>query len=529
MGRRWATRIAIGLAALALPASAGARDTIVRSFDDTPLVTHFYPGKGATAKRQAPTILVGPGWSMSGDTQTEGGDGVSGFFGVPAISFFIDHGYNILTWDPRGFGGSGGTVQVDDPDFEGRDVSALIDFVAKQPEAQLDGKGDPRVGMAGASYGGGIQMVAAGQDRRIDAIAPTIAWNSLTTSLFQDDAVKFGWGGLLVGLGVEGATLPGVTSPAGPQPGSQDPHFYSTFVDGAATGHASAEDKAFFADNGPDFLLKRIKAPTLLIQGTVDTLFPLDEAIRNYRTLNNNTVRRGQKHARTGLPVKMIWFCGGHGVCFTGNGPDGYVDKRELAWFDRFLREDRTVETGPRFAWIADDNVLRTSRRFPGEGDGALHGSGSGTLPLAAGPSGGGGAIFATPSPIAVNVPIPGPDHAANVLGGPNLKLTYSGAAAPAKTFTYAQIVNPRNNQVLGNITTPIPLTLDGEEHSISRKLEWTAARAPKGGGYTLQLTPTSTVYDIQRSAGEVDFSKIDITMPLRSPVHHAPRGHGRG
>ncbi len=44
----------------------------------------------------------------------------------------------MLTWDSRGFGNSGGTVTVDSPDAEGRDVSALIDWLAQQPEAQLD-------------------------------------------------------------------------------------------------------------------------------------------------------------------------------------------------------------------------------------------------------------------------------------------------------------------------------------------------------------------------------------------------------
>ena len=40
--------------------------------------------------------------------------------------------------------------------------------------------------MAGASYDGGIQLVSAAIDRRLDTIAPTIAWHSLTTSLFPE-------------------------------------------------------------------------------------------------------------------------------------------------------------------------------------------------------------------------------------------------------------------------------------------------------------------------------------------------------
>ncbi len=53
------------------------------------------------------------------------------------------------------------------------------------------------MGMVGASYGGGIQLVTASIDCRVDAITPTIAWNSLATSLFKAETVKSGWADLL--------------------------------------------------------------------------------------------------------------------------------------------------------------------------------------------------------------------------------------------------------------------------------------------------------------------------------------------
>jgi ABC-2 type transport system ATP-binding protein len=118
-----------------------------------------------------------------------------------------------------------------------------------------------------------------------------------------------------------------------------------------------------------------------------------------------------------------------------------------------------------------------------------------------------------------VNVPVGGPSGDANVVGSPHLDLTYHGTAAPQKTWIYAQFVNPRNGTVLGNIATPIPVTLDGQTHSISRDLELVAARAPAGGGYTLQLTASSSLYDLQRSAGVLTFDDIRGTMPLGEPV----------
>ena len=150
-------------------------------------------------------------------------------FGQVGLGPLRRAGFNVLTWDSRGFGESGGTVEVDSKDFEGRDVSALLDWLATQPEQQLDAAGDPRAGMTGASYAGGIELVSAGIDRRIDAIAPSIAWHSLLTALYRDDLVKGGWAAALSGLGIPTATALGIISPAGVQTGTVDPHITSAF------------------------------------------------------------------------------------------------------------------------------------------------------------------------------------------------------------------------------------------------------------------------------------------------------------
>ena len=62
---------------------------------------------------------MGPGWSLSGDTDTQG----AGVLGSIPIKALWSAGYNVLTWDPRGFGKSGGEAEVDSPAYEARDVS----------------------------------------------------------------------------------------------------------------------------------------------------------------------------------------------------------------------------------------------------------------------------------------------------------------------------------------------------------------------------------------------------------------------
>src|SRR5579859_5730126 len=136
-------RIASLALALAALAAAPAHAATVTSFDGTPIHVNFFPAAGLKAGERAPTVLVGPGWGSAGDTNPNSPPGPS--TGYPGLGPLRHAGFNVLTWDPRGFGASGGQAEVDSPQFEGRDVSAIISWLANQPQAQLDSPGDPRV------------------------------------------------------------------------------------------------------------------------------------------------------------------------------------------------------------------------------------------------------------------------------------------------------------------------------------------------------------------------------------------------
>ena len=480
-------------------ATARAEDGTVTSFDGTPIAVSFFPAEGLQAGQHAPTVLVGHGWGQSRDTDPN--SSTLGLFGTIGLGPLRQAGYNVLTWDARGFGQSGGTVEVDSPDYEGRDVSALIDYVAHRPEALLDGTGDPRVGMAGGSYAGGIQLVTAAADRRLDAITPDIAWNSLVTSLYKDKAVKGGWSNLLFGLGVEGSLAPGLI---GGQTGTLDPHVTSAYEQGLATGTLSDENVAWFASRGPGALVGKIKAPTLLIQGTADTLFTLDEAIRNYGVLRRNHV-----------PAKMIWFCGGHGVCLTQQSSAEFVESNILRWFARYLDRDGSVKTGPRFEWTADDGQVRTGADYPLPLAQRVTGSGSGTLAFGPDAASSGTAIAATPGTNAVRVDITSPPAGSQIVGEPRLTIAYSGVASSADVLLYAQVVDRKRNLVVGNMVTPIPLVADGLPHTVTRPLEDIAASVAADSTYQLEIVPYTAVYGPQRAAGAITMTHIDVSLPV--------------
>jgi len=498
----WGRTLGLAVLATLLAAPAAhARDAVVRSFDGTPIVTHFFPAEGLAPGKRAPTVLAGHGYGLSGQTnQDAASDPIFGQTGVGPIR---RAGYNVLTWDARGFGGSGGQVEADSKDFEGRDVQALIDHVAKQPEVQLDRANDPRLGMSGTSYGGAIQLVTAGIDRRVDAIAPTIAWNSLLASLYKESTVKQGWGSVLAAAG-QSSVFAGLVSPAGPQTGNLNPQINQALVEGAATGHFSDQTVAFFRARATGPLVERIRVPTLLLQGTADTLFTLKESMQSHAILKRN-----------GVPVKLIWFCGGHGVCLGGQGPNTVLERAVVNWFDRYLKR-KDVRTGPAFSFFPDGGALTPGVTFPPVRSGSISAAGSGVLPIAPSADPGGGALIASsPTAAAFNLDLPPARSAADVVGEPRLRLSYNGTGAPADTHVYAQIVDTARNLVLGNVSTPIPVKLDGRPHSIDRPLEPVAARAVAGKRYRLQLAAASTLYAAQRSSGLLQLTRVGITLPV--------------
>jgi ABC-2 type transport system ATP-binding protein len=497
--------IAFALAAV-MAGGALARDGSVTSFDGTKIVYSFFPDPALKAGQRAPTVMFGPGYSFARANSSDA-----------TVAGLLAAGYNVLTWDPRGFGDSGGNVELDSPAYEARDVSALIDRIAHQPEAQLDGPNDPRVGMVGASYGGGIQLTSAEVDHRIDVIAPQIAWNSLVTALDKSNTSKGGWGSLLAALGVEGSSSGGVLGglqgePGGLQVGDmQDPRIYTALEDGLTTGEFTPADQTFFAAAGPAPLLSRIHIPVLLMQGTDDTLFTLHEAITNYEALKAQ-----------GVPVQMLWFCGSlsdnpgiaHGQCLTPKGPDADITLHfELRWLARYLKQDTPVDTGPGFTWISDAGVEHTTPVYPPPIGTPVSGTGSGMLPLAVGDTSG-ELIVASRAANAVNVPLSLPAVGTELVGEPALTLSYSGTATSSDGRLYAQILSNADGLVLGNQVTPIPVTLDGQAHTLTIPLEGVAADVAAGSTYTLQITDGTTVYFAARSAGLIDLSKISVSIP---------------
>jgi ABC-2 type transport system ATP-binding protein len=483
-------------------------DRDITSFDGTRIRAHWFPVRSATADDPAPTVLMGPGWGQGGDTNVGGGNPVGGV----NIGQLRRHGFNVMTWDPRGFGASAGTVEVDSADAEGRDVQVLLDWIAARRAVQLDRRGDPRVGMVGASYGGGIQLVTAAIDCRVDALVPIIAWHSLRTSLYKADTPKMGWANLL-STAAQGRHV--------------DRHITRASQAMNERGVLNPADVSWFADRGPGDLVDDIAVPTLLIQGTVDTLFTLDEAIANYRTLREN-----------GVPVHMLWYCGGHGACLTRGGNPRRVTQASLAWLERYVKGDRSVDVGPQFEFVDQDGHRYTADDYPLPTGTPLTARGSGRLRLVA--DGGAGPVTDPPPargpdplrsivlPVtpaearnAVDVAVPAPDDPVLVVGPPRLSLEYRGTArrGARPTRVFAQLVDRATGLAVGNQVTPIEVTLDGESHTAEVPLEVVAYAMTPSSRLSLQVVATTVAYAPPRLGGSVTFDEIGVSLPVAADL----------
>jgi len=404
-------------------------------------------------------------------------------------------GFAVLTWSARGFGRSTGQIALDSPDYEVKDVEQLVSWLARQPRVRLDHPGDPRVGIAGASYGGAIALLAAAYDHRIDAVVPQITWNNLATALFPNavgggpasGVFKRQWAGLLFAQGSAGlggslaaSQLPGATGGVNGTVGSAAgacgrflPQICAIYQRAATLGRATPEAVATLLRSSPASVQNRIDVPTLLIQGEHDSLFGLDQANANYQAIRRN-----------GAPADMVWFAGGHDG---GNQETSRVSALTAAWFERWLKPRQLpwrpghasaqLATGqPGFAVSRDLGFdasteqtqlgVATAARYPGLGGTAR------TVVRLAGPpqavinppggappsfsslpglSGGGGLTFDMPGQSAAFTSAP-LAHPLQVTGVPTVRIAVTG---PPQATLFAELYDVDQ---AGNATLPFQL-----------------------------------------------------------------------
>ncbi|WP_343449282.1 alpha/beta fold hydrolase [Micromonospora oryzae] len=471
------------------------------------LDTTFYLPDGASADRRVPAVLLAHGFGGTKESVRSDAEELAG------------QGYAVLAWTARGFGRSGGQIHLDSPDYEVRDAQRLLDWLAARPEVRTDAAGDPRVGVVGGSYGGGLALLLAAQDQRVDAIVPMITWNDLSRAFLPESTggpatsgvFKKGWAGLFFGgggnagsgpAGLSGTSAaqpegnPASAGPPSPAPGAgpgtgsgrapagaADPScgrfaadVCAAYLRIATTGRGDQAAVDLLRRSSPAGVLDRIKAPTLLVQGEADTLFPLAEADANARGI-----------AAAGTPVRVAWFTGGHDG---GDGPRNDSDRVKyltVQWLDHYVKGEGAAPgddfTYSRIAGFdaLDRGLVATGFRttdYPGlAGDARREVAVTGPAqPVANPPNGNPAAISSVPFAGALGSllggvagDVPGQHarfesapltEAVDVAGSPTVTLRAASASGEAVLFVKLYDVDPQGAATLPNgLVAPVRLT----------------------------------------------------------------------
>ena len=487
-------------------------DIVVTSFDDTPIVATLMLPEGASAANPVPVILKTHGW---GGTREVAPAGVT--------ERLLNKGYAIFTWDARGFGQSGGEANIDSPEFEVKDTIKLIDYLATRPEIQKDAPGDIRAGWIGVSYAGGIQLNTSAFDHRVDALVPEIPWADLVQDLFPNGVVKRSWDQLLYGAGAASATTEGIGSPAGPQTGVYAQQIHQAQAEGTSTGSISQPIQDWFYDKSTVIRSHLITVPTMIMQGTVDTLFPLEDGYANYL----NLVKRAR------VPAKLVTFCGGHtlGCNYPGgatgdpseSGEFDHYDDLIVNWIDYYVKGDKSVDIGPALEWQAQTGHYYGASKYPAPGTKNLRTKQFSTGPLAGpGESGGDQPASGAPAPeqelgatAARERVLAKSKRARAIIGIPKVRLrgTVTGAEAAYVFFELVDRAPDGTLVTLDDQTMPLKLVAGDVRGTVAlHGVSWLVQ--PKHTVF-LEITTGSTQYDTARTGPYTVDLKARTTLPL--------------
>ena len=454
-----------------------------------------------------------------------------------------DRGFVVLAYSARGFGLSTGQISMNSPDFEVADARAAIDYLSTRDDVVQDAAGDPRVGIAGGSYGGALALLTAGYDSRVDAVAADITWNDLETSLFGQSEVtsepvlgvfKELWAGNFFGAGVvnrDGSVT---------ECGRFTPQWCRAYTDAAADGVVTPESSALMRASSPSSITARITAPSLLSGGQADSLFPLAQLNANAEQI---------MAAQPDTPVKVVWHGGGH---------DGGVNEQErldtLAadWFATYLSGDSASTTAFEVTQTSGSISTQNSGAAPvvlqAPGYPGIHGSSQQDVPLAGAtqrvlaPAGGlpaaitsvpglGGALGS-----ALLRPVPGQaasfesaplPEALTVIGASTVEVVVSkasgGPPVDAALFASLRIVSSSGRETLPQgIVAPIRLVgLGSTPRTVAVELPAVVANAAAGDRLRLVVSTTDFAYRMPLPPQLYDIALGDgiLAVPLVATV----------
>ncbi|MFC9678983.1 CocE/NonD family hydrolase [Streptomyces sp. NPDC056948] len=296
---------ALGLAPTAQAAPNPVRFVDITGDGGTVLKANVVTPAGADGTHRYPLLVMPTSW------------------GLPQVEYLAqaqklaDSGYVVVTYNVRGFWQSGGEIEVAGPP-DIADASKVIDWALANTPSDSG-----HIGMAGVSYGAGISLLTAAQDKRVKAVASLSGWADLIGSIYGGRTQHLQAAALL-----DGASI--VT-------GRQSAELRQTFDDFYSSNLAKEPEliawgKKRSAATYVDQINKN-GAAIMLANAWGDTIFPPNQYADFYEKLTG--------------PKRLEMRPGDHATAeLTGLfGLPNDVWKDTTRWFDHYLRgEDNGID-----------------------------------------------------------------------------------------------------------------------------------------------------------------------------------------
>ncbi|MCW8997274.1 MAG: prolyl oligopeptidase family serine peptidase, partial [Kangiellaceae bacterium] len=269
----------------------------VSSYDSVEIAANLFTPKLSTPASGFPAIIFVNSWVLDEHEY------------LLQAAQFAQKGYLVLSYSARGWGCSGGQVDVaGSKDMQ--DLSAIVDWL--QANAQVD---SDNIGISGISYGSGISLMGLAKEPRIKTAVAMSTWGSLTDSLFQHETPRLFWGFFLVSSGLLTANL--------------DPVIVQNYQN--LILHQNIPETLEWAEqrsvDNVIGLINERNAPVYLANNFGDNLFQLNNLLKFYKQLTG--------------PKKIDLNQGTHasGEGFGLVGLENYTWSNTHRWFDYWLKD----------------------------------------------------------------------------------------------------------------------------------------------------------------------------------------------
>ena len=156
------------------------KDIRIPSHNGIYLSANTFTPESQDDRKRFPGIILINSWAMSEHEY---------YFKAKKLA---KQGYLVLSYSSRGWGKSEGMVEGGGPK-DVADLKAVIDWLLNHTSVIPN-----RIGVVGISYGAGIALLGAAQDKRLRTVVSLSGWSDLIASLYPNQTPNRSWSKMLI-------------------------------------------------------------------------------------------------------------------------------------------------------------------------------------------------------------------------------------------------------------------------------------------------------------------------------------------